>query len=316
MSRALRPATRRSRLGIVALAVVLVASLAGCEGDVVGATWVRDGEFRVVDGAYLRGALVVTGGHAILAPGSRTDGPVLLSGGALTVDGLVDGDVLAPGGVLDLGPWAVVRGDVGVGGSFERHPDAVVEGELTTGLGLPNAVTAGGAGGAGGAGRLLAQALLTALWAAAWGRLAPRRLRAIGAANTRHAVVALALGALVFVVGLVLAVLMAFTIVLIPASLLLLAAGLVGVGTGWGALGFAIAEAVARRQRPAGALPPPSRTTLWAAGGGLAVGLALGLIERLPVAGGTVALLVSVTALGAVALTGFGQRPFVPADGG
>ncbi len=312
-----RPARGRGSLppfATAVLALLLVASLAGCDGDVVGATWVRDGEFLVVDGAYLRGALVVTGGRAVLAPGSRTEGPVLLSGGTLTVDGLVDGEILAPGGVLSLGPWAVLRGDLGVGGAFERHPDAVVEGATTTGLGLPASVVDGGGAGAGGWPRLLVQALLTALWAAAWARVAPRRLRAIGAATTRHAAVALALGALVFVVGLVLAVLMAFTIVLIPASLLLLAAGLLAVGTGWGALGFVVAEAIDRRRRGPAVVVSPSRRALVAAVGGLGVGTALGLVERLPVAGGAVALLVSVAVLGAVALTGFGGRAFVRAD--
>jgi hypothetical protein len=304
----------RQRGLVVLLAAMLIASLAACDGDVVGATWVRDGEFLVVDGAYLRGALVVTGGSAVLAPGSRTEGPVLLAGGALTVDGLVDGEVLAPAGALNLGPWAVIRGDLGVGGAFARHPDAVVEGEVTTGLGLPVSVAGAGGAGAGGWPRLVVQALLTALWAAAWGRLAPRRLRTMGAAATRHAVVALALGALVFVVGLVLAVLMAFTIVLIPASLLVLAAGLLAVGTGWGALGFVFAETVARRRWGAVTAASSTRRTAVAALGGLGVGIALGLVERLPVVGGTVALLVSVAALGAVALTGFGQRAFVPAD--
>ncbi|MBW6457364.1 MAG: hypothetical protein K0A98_15895, partial [Trueperaceae bacterium] len=102
---------RRSALVPALLAVLL----AGCDDALLGVAWVRADRHVVVDGARQAGALLITGGEVLLAPGSRTDGPVLLLGGQLTIDGLVMGDVLAPGGELRLGPWAVVRGDLGAG---------------------------------------------------------------------------------------------------------------------------------------------------------------------------------------------------------
>jgi hypothetical protein len=289
-------------LGRALLWLAAAAMLAACDTDAAGVTWIGDGAYLVADGGHQVGALVVTGGDVRLAAGSRTDGPVLLLGGTLTIDGLVTGDVLAPAGDLALGPLAALRGAVGVGGGFERHPDALVLGEVTTGIGLPADVAAGATGGA----RVGWQALAAAVWAAAWARWAPRRLRTMGEAATRHAPVALALGALVFVIGLVAAVVMAFTIVLIPASLLLLVAGVLAVGTGWAALGLTIAQALARG-------PLRGRTVPLAAVGAFAVALALGATERVPWVGGAVALAISVAALGAVALTGFGGRPFVHA---
>jgi hypothetical protein len=298
----------RPQRGRLLLATALLLSSCGGPGggpggNAAGVTWVHDDAFVVVDGAHQVGVLVVTGGDVRLAPGSRTDGPVLLLSGTLRIDGLVTGDVLAPGGDLALGPFAAVRGELGVGGGFEQHPDALVTGTVTTGLGLPTDLPAGRAGGGW---RALWQALATAAWAAAWARWAPRRLRTMGEAAVRHAPVALSLGVLVFVIGLIAAVIMAFTIVLIPASLLLLAVGVLAVGTGWAALGLTLAQALASG-------PSRGRMVCLAAVGTFAVALALGAIERVPWVGGAVALAVGVAALGAVALTGFGGRPFVHA---
>jgi hypothetical protein len=224
----------------------------------------------------------------------------------LTIDGLVMGDVLAPGGELRLGPWAAIQGDMGAGAAFERHPDALVEGEVTVGLGLP-AGTASPRGG--GVWRVLLQALAAAALAAAWARWAPRRLATMADAAGRHFPVAASLGVLVFLVGSVAAVIMAFTIVLIPATLLVLALGVVAVGTGWAALGFALARALA-----GGPLAAWAGRPVWlAAFGGFDVALALGIVERVPWVGGGIALLVSLAAMGAVALTGIGGRPFVHA---
>jgi hypothetical protein len=295
------------------VALATAALLAGCAGvagapgtGAVGITWVRGDTYLVLDGARQVGALVVTGGDVRLSPGSRTDGPVLLLGGTLAIDGLVTGDVLAPGGDLVLGPFAAIHGELGVGGGFVRHADALVTGEVTTGIALPADLTTGRDGGWW---RVLWQALVTAAWAVAWARWSPRRLRVVGEAAIRHAPVALSLGALVFVIGLVAAIVMAFTIVLIPASLLLLGVGVLAVGTGVASLGQALADALAR-----GPLRRWSAHTVGpTAAGAFAVALLLGLLERVPWVGGAAALAVGATVLGAVALTGLGGRPFVHA---
>ena len=301
---------RRSRVRWPPWLALVALLLTGCDDALLGITWVRADRHVVVDGARQAGALLITGGDVLLAPGSRTDGPVLLLGGALTIDGLVMGDVLAPGGELRLGPWAAIQGDLGAGAAFERHPDALVEGGVTVGLGLPAGTAPPRAGGAW---RVLLQALAAASLAAAWARWAPRRLAAMADAAGRHFPVAASLGVLVFLVGSVAAVIMAFTIVLIPATLLVLALGVLAVGTGWAALGFALARALVRAFA-GGPLAAWAGRPVWlAAFGGFDVALALGIVERVPWVGGGTALLVSLAGLGAVALTGIGGRPFVHA---
>ena len=76
-------------------------------------------------------------------------------------------------------------------------------------------------------------------------RVRPRPVARIGAAITDHALVSGSLGLLAGVIGLVLVVFMAFTIVLIPVAVgLLLVVGLVAL-LGWIALGHALASRVA-----------------------------------------------------------------------
>lgn len=306
----------------MSVVVLTVLALGGCDGDAFGVTWVRHDRYLVVDGGRHVGILLVTGGEVELAAGSRTDGPILLLGGSLAIDGAVASDVLAPGGQLRLGAGARLNGDLGVagenapGGVFEAHPDARVAGETTVGLGaLPSAVNAGRWHGWG---RVLVQALAVAALAAGWARLAPGRLAVVGDAAAGHPAVSASLGALVFVIGLVAVVVMAFTIVLIPLGLVVLALGGVAVAAGWAALGDALLRRWIARAPAGGPLRSwfSTRPAVLAAAGGFAVALGLAIVERLPWVGGALALAVAVTALGAVALTGFGGRRFVPAAAG
>ena len=311
---AVRPWVRGVLLAGAWAATLLVA---GCGGEAVGATWVRSGDHVIVEGASLPGLLLVTGGHVDLRAGSRVGGPVVLLGGSLAIDGDVDGDVLAPGGDLRLGPSARVAGDLGVatdlaaGGSFEAHSAATVVGATRVGLGsLPSAVDAGRWRGWG---RVGLQALVVAALAAAWAFLAPRRLAAMAEATTAHVVVAASLGVLTFGLGLVAVVVMAFTLVLIPVALGALAVGGVAVASGWSALGFALMRRwVGRTATSATARWLAARPVALAAAGGVGVATAMGLVERVPVVGGAAAVAVAVTALGAVALTGFGGRRYRP----
>ena len=83
----MRPSSTVARAARRALLVALLALLlAGCNDALLGVTWVRDDRHVVVDGGRVAGALLDTGGEVLLSPGSRTDGPVLLLGGDLTID--------------------------------------------------------------------------------------------------------------------------------------------------------------------------------------------------------------------------------------
>jgi hypothetical protein len=148
---------------------------------------------------------------------------------------------------------------------------------------------------------------LLGLAAAATVRFIPHALGRVSRAATRQALVSGSLGLLVAVVAPALIVMMAFTVILVPLALLsLLAAGFV-VAYGWIALGTALGNRLASRlHRPAG---PSLRAFL----GTWLFLLLLGVVELIPVAGSLLSLLVAIIALGAVLLTRFGTRTFVPA---
>ena len=70
------------------------------------------------------------GGDVSVDEGEAIDGDVVAVGGAVRVDGDVQGDVVAVGGSVTLGPSAVVDGDVTVvGGPLHRDPGAQVRGK-------------------------------------------------------------------------------------------------------------------------------------------------------------------------------------------
>ena len=99
---------------------------------------------------------------------------------------------------------------------------------------------------------------------------------------------------------------MAFTVVLIPVSLVLALSLVVAGAVGWVAFGTALAAAVARRGRV-------SNVRSWqAAVGTVAFAGTLAVVATIPVVGPVAALIVSATGFGAVLVTSFGMRRFVP----
>ena len=112
---------------VLALALPSVAYAAGpSDGRVV-----IGGTYTLFSGHVLAGDLVVIGGTATLESGSRVEGDVALIGGLLTVSGEITGDVFAMGGVVTLGPQAVIHGDlVTMGAPVTRDAGAVVGGKL------------------------------------------------------------------------------------------------------------------------------------------------------------------------------------------
>lgn len=74
---------------------------------------------------------VVVMGGALSVDGT-VEGDAVVIGGPGTVDGEVTGDFVVVGGPAKLGPNAHIHGDVAlVGGSLDRDPDAVIGGEVS-----------------------------------------------------------------------------------------------------------------------------------------------------------------------------------------
>ena len=300
------------------IGVALLILLAACtpqqaQAGAYSGTLVLEGEHVYPGGTILPGALVVLGGQARVAEGARVDGPVFLLGGALIVDGSVGGDISVIGGRLALGPQARIGGDVRVtsGQAAELAPGAVVAGQVLRGPAsglepgdlfprrslrdqLP---------------RMLVEALLLAGLAYLLARFVPGAVARVRRAALRYWLVSAAMGLLGGVVGLVLLVVMAFTLILIPVTLLGFVVGFLALGYGYIGIGSGLGRWGAARWRPGWS------RALAACLGTFAFVLGIDLLSLLPALGGAIGILAALVSLGAVLLTRFGLREFVPAFG-
>ncbi len=119
------------RLFILSIIALLVLSACGDEGF-FGATFITEGEHRMVSGERMHGELLVTGGDVLLEPGTTVSGSVHMFGGSLTMGGTVGGNVSIVSGDTILLPDAHIAGDlVHSGGSLDRARDATIGGSTT-----------------------------------------------------------------------------------------------------------------------------------------------------------------------------------------
>lgn len=215
-------------------------------GDIGGSARIAGGTIeitdraRIADGASIAGGRIEFDGHA----GSYLQ----LNGGRLRIDGHIEGDVVAAGGALSLGPQAVIGGRLTWRG--RRIPDIAAGAQVRGGVRhlrperpqsrwpIIGAVVLGWF-----IGWLLAGALLLGLL--------PRATQAVSdAARSRPLPAALA--GLVCVFGLpLLIVLLAVTLIGIPAALLLLLAYLLLLPLGYLLCVATLADVALGRRRPA-----------------------------------------------------------------
>jgi hypothetical protein len=296
------------RFGMLLMLLCAALMLAACGADGrYSATLITTGTHTVRAGETLHGELVVLGGRVALQPGSRVTGALHIFDGTVAVAGAVDGDVTMVGGALHLGPGAALRGDLNHGGGvFERSPSAQIGGRVNTGAGVPIPARRSPQAVVEQLVWWLAEAIGIAALAALAVQFMPRPTARVADAIVRYPVVAVAMGMLAGVVGISLLVLMIFTIVLIPVMLLGVLLGGMAVISGWVALGAEVGMRLARWRRW-----PLSRPAAAFIGTLLVMG-GLNLLGAAPVIGGLLALLAATVALGAVLLTRFGTRVFVP----
>lgn len=298
-----------SRLSAMS-ALLATLVLAACEGGVYQGTLVMDGVQEFGADEAVHGDLIVIDGEAIVGPESHVTGAVYLLGGSLNLAGRVDGDVHLLLGELILRDAAHIAGNLNIaGGRVDRAPGATIGGDVGPGLGLelPGDVTTAVPSIREQLSRALLQSLLVGAVAVLNARFMPRALGRVVTAAREHPLVSGSMGALIGIISLSLLVLMAFTIVLIPVSILgLILLGLVVV-FGWAAVGTLAGRSVARR------LNLRLGPAVTAFGGAFLLMLALSLLNTVPLVGGLVALIVSCIGLGAVFITGLGTRTFVPA---
>ncbi len=250
---------------------------------------------------HVSGDVASYGGRVNISPAGSVDGDIHSYGGRVEVAGLVDGDVTSYGGGVTLDGTAHITGDVrAYGGTITRRPGAVVDGSIdrnpTSGLSLttlpflnPFGFTFPGVG-------IL---LVWVLIAAALAHWFPQRTLRVGEVMFGRLPRSLAVGALSWVLGLILAVILALTIIGIPltlAILLVLAAGgiLGNVAVGW-LIGRGILQRFGRRDHS-----PVIEAVV-----GVAI---LAFIESIPLMGFLLSIFIALLGTGAALLSRFGSR--------
>lgn len=180
-----------------------------------------------------RGALIV-GDATVTVPADETiSGPVYVIGGEFRVQGTVDGDVTQLSGSLVVEDGAMIDGELQhIGGSEELSTEAAIM-ERTTVVfesAEPGPVAA------------YTPIVLTTLILALVGALLSRKREPLldnaGAAARDHPLISLTVGALLSVTFLSVFVFMAFTLILLPVSILGLLVGLLTISYGIIALGY------------------------------------------------------------------------------
>jgi hypothetical protein len=297
---------KRTVLLLIALCALLAT---GCQETYSGRL-ILSGDHEFAADEVVEGEVVITGGRIRVAQGARVTGSVYMLSGILHVDGEVAGDVSAVGGRLTVGPRASIGGDVNSAGAPEVAPEARIGGELRVGPSFEEALRI--AFTTPSVERqliqLLPESLVMGLLAFLAVRFLPRPVSRVRNAAGRHAIVAGAMGILAGLVAPALLVAMAFTIILIPLTMVGLVLGGLTIAYGWVAAGWAVGR------RLASALKRDYSQPVQAFLGTFALTAVVGLVGLLPLVGGLGGLLVAVVGLGAVLLTRFGYSEFTPAS--
>jgi hypothetical protein len=301
---------KRSGVSFLFYASVLFMTACATDSGAYNGTLILEGRHVYGPGEVLNGVFLVVDGEAVLEQGARVKGPVYMLGGSAMINSQVDQDVSVIGGNLTVGPNAMIGGDLRVGsGELDLSPQTTVKGSVLKGpasdVQLEDIFPRASPGER--LVQLLPWALVLAFLAYLSAVYVPLPVARISQAETKHPVVCAAMGILAGIVGPVLLVFMAFTVILIPATLIGLVIGALTVAYGWIGFGAAFGRwLVGRLNLQVGRAGS-------AFVGTLVFMILIDLISIIPFVGSWVTLLAITIGLGAVMLTRFGLREFVPA---
>ena len=282
--------------------------LAACETDgLYSLTISTEGEHELTQN--IQGDLLVLGGNVSLPQNNVVDGNVHLLLGKFTVNGEITGDVSFINGELILGPSARIGGNLNLGGgSFHRSPNSVVDGVVNTGAGvsLPSVSERETPSDWSFWLRAIINGFTSGLIAAALVWYFPTVVHRISEAITHHTLASGGMGVLVGIVGISLVVTMAYTILLIPVSILILFLLAAGVFMGWIGLGSELGRILVQvSKRP---ISPSMAAFL----GTLIFMPVFQLLTSIPLLGGLLGITLAAVGLGSISLTRFGLRRFIP----
>lgn len=253
------------------------------------------------------GELIMLDGMVVINEGARIEGSAYLFGGSLELAGEVQGDIVLVNGTLVFEDTALVGGEVRLaGGTIDADPAARVSGQVVEGIRLPTDLVGGETSASSRIVRWFVQTAIIVSVAYMLGKWKPVLLERNTRAIKSGVIVCLAVGALASVVWLVLVVQMAFTIVLIPISIILTGLLFLLIIYGWVILGSLLGEQIARR------LPWRLSKLQFLTLGTFLFLLFLELVRLIPLVGDGLAILISLVAFGALLLTRLGLVEFVP----
>jgi hypothetical protein len=281
-------------LELVPMLLLSLLLLASDGADAGVARLVLSGDHRLdaTDEAVIVGDATVT-----IPAGTEISAPVYVIGGTTRIDGTVSARVTQIAGTLTVGGDAEIAELRHIGGTHTIHRDADVARRTSvdpaTGTDPPPR-------------SVVALAHVAGLHAAAGTRLKRtpgRNLDTMARAVARHPVVTATVGALLTITALSLLVFMAFTLVLIPVSILGLLAGVVVAALGVIAWGHRLGQHL-----------PLQRPHVATATGITGVVVALQLLGAVPIVGDAVVGFVILSGVGAVVVTYLGFTDFHPAQ--
>ncbi len=259
---------------------------------------------RVMVLGHVVGDVVSYGGPITVEETGRVDGDIKSYGGPVEIAGEVRGDVSSYGGRVTLDATAQVRGDVtAYGGGITREPGARVDGSIERdrpsrfgwdGTSLLNPI---------GFTFPTLSIIIWALIAAALAHWVPQRLLCVGEVMFGAMPRCLAIGALSWVLGLMLALILVLIIIGLPVALalvlVLVAGGVMGnVSVGW-LIGRWVLQRVGSREH----------TPVMEAVVGVVI---LTLLEAIPFVGVLFGAFIAVLGVGATFLSRFGARRWRP----
>ncbi len=294
----------------IVLFIALTFLLSACQGvDSYSGRIIFSGEHHLRGEVANYGDLVILEGSVQIAPLSRVTGSVYMIGGELTLFGEVEGNLTILDGSLTLGPESTINGDLNLGSSdVTRQPGSQILGEITEGFALPTEWVRQAPTLSEQVRSFLLQTGLMLLLALFLRRFLPRPLRRIELTLIEHPLVSVTVGTLSAVIGLVLFIQLAFTVILIPVSIAGLALMFLLVTVGWIAIGGLLANAVEAR------LPSRIASSLLYLLSVSLISLIVDGLGYVPVIGAPLVLLSASAGIGSALLTRFGYQMYTPSE--
>ena len=307
-------------LAVMVLSLLPITAYAASPADIV-----IGNSYTLKSGEVLNDDLLIMGGSVNLMSGSTVNGNVILFGGSMNAAGTVKGEIAVFGGTLNLASTFILYGDlITAGASVKQDPAAQINGQIYTGENTPNIILPGGmrlpdftnsftnsftstfnplikVGG------FFVRLLLWALVAMVIAMFIPAHLTRTSQTALIQPLISGGLGCLTIVIVPIILILLAITICLIPVAIIGALLLIIAWAFGLIALGLEVGKRISAMFKQ------DWHPAITAGLGTLVLMIVLnGLETFIPCIGWIPKILVGFIGLGAVLLTQFGMKPYIP----